>query len=135
MGSGLNVPYFFAINNDKDFTFTNKFYAKENPLHLFEYRQAFLNSNLILDFGFTEGYKKNIINKKTWRKVTFFSKFTKTFRGKNNSSNSLSLQTQDTSNDKYLKLYKIKSNLVDFNQNILENTLSFTHEKKFVTWF
>ena len=71
LGSGLNVPYFFAINNDKDFTFTNKFYAKENPLHLFEYRQAFLNSNLILDFGFTEGYKKTSSTKK-WRKITFF---------------------------------------------------------------
>ncbi len=130
LGSGLNVPYFFALNNDKDFTFTNKFYANENPLHLLEYRQAFLNSNLILDFGFTEGYKKTSSTKKRGEKSHFFSKFTKTFRGKDNSSNSLSLQTQDTSNDKYLKLYKIKSNLVDFNQNILENTLSFTHEKQ-----
>ena len=72
LGSGLNVPYFFAINNDKDFTFTNKFYAKENPLHLFEYRQAFLNSNLILDFGFTEGYKKTSSTKKSGEKSHFF---------------------------------------------------------------
>ena len=32
------------------------------------------------------------------------------------------------SNDKYLKLYKIKSNLVDYNTNNLENSLNFTHE-------
>ena len=44
---------------------------KENPLHLFEYRQAFLNSNLILDFGYTEGYKKTL-SKKAGEKSHFF---------------------------------------------------------------
>ena len=38
-------------------------------------------------------------------------------------------KTQHVSNDKYLKLYKIKSNLVDYNQDTLENSLDFTHEK------
>ena len=32
------------------------------------------------------------------------------------------------SDDKYLKLYKIKSNLVDYNKNYLESSLDFTHE-------
>ena len=31
-------------------------------------------------------------------------------------------------NDKYLKLYKLKSNLVDYNQDTLESSLDFTHE-------
>ena len=42
--------------------------------------------------------------------------------------NTLSFQTQDVSNDKYLKLYKIKSDLVDYNSSTLENSLSFTTE-------
>ena len=46
------------------------------------------------------------------------------------SSNFLSIQTQDTSNDKYLKLYKVKSDLVDFNENILENSIDFTHKNE-----
>ena len=33
------------------------------------------------------------------------------------------------SNDKYLKLYKLKSNLVDYNQDTLESSLNFSHEK------
>ena len=33
------------------------------------------------------------------------------------------------SNDKYLKLYKIESNLVNFNRDTLENSIDFTHEK------
>ena len=32
------------------------------------------------------------------------------------------IKFQDVSNDKYLKLYKIKSNLVDYNQDTLENS-------------
>ena len=58
----------------------------------------------------------------------FFSKFSSYFKGKNNSENTLSLSLQDVSNDKYLKLYKIKSNLVDYNNEILEN--EFTEDEK-----
>ena len=38
------------------------------------------------------------------------------------------MSVQDVSNDNYLKLYKIKSNLVDYNDDTLENSLNFTHE-------
>ena len=58
-----------------------------------------------------------------------FSKFSKNFKGRNNSDNSLSLSFQNVSNDKYLKLYKIKSNLVDYSNDTLESSLNFTHEK------
>ena len=72
LGAGLSIPYYFAIDKDKDFTFTNKFYASENPLFLGEYRQAFQNSNLILDFGYTEGYKKTT-EKRNLARNTIFS--------------------------------------------------------------
>ena len=39
----------------------------------------------------------------------------------------MSLQT--VSNDKYLKLYKLKSNLIDYNQDTLESSLNFSHEE------
>ena len=31
LGTGLKLPYFWAINNDKDFTFTPKIFTSENP--------------------------------------------------------------------------------------------------------
>ena len=31
------------------------------------------------------------------------------------------------SNDKYLKLYKIQSNLIDYNNDYLENSFNFSH--------
>ena len=63
LGSGITVPYFFALSNDKNFTLTNKFYASENPLIIGEYHQAFKNSNFLADFGYTEGYKKTSAKK------------------------------------------------------------------------
>ena len=82
LGTGLKLPYFWAINSDKDFTFTPKIFTSENPLYLGEYRQVFKNSNLIMDFGFTEGYKNTNSKKVAGNKSHFFSKFVKNFIGK-----------------------------------------------------
>jgi len=128
LGEGISVPYFFNFGKDKNFTLTNRFYASENPLFLGEYHQAFKNSNLLTDFGFTEGYKKNSASKKPGDKSHIFLSFLKNFNLQNDSDNTFGLSVQNVSNDKYLKLYKIKSNLVDYNQNTLENSLDFTHE-------
>ncbi len=129
LGFGTSIPYFFAINDDKNFTLTSNFYNTENPLFLGEYHQAFKNSFFLADFGYTEGYKKTSKTKKGGEKSHIFSKFSKNFKGKNNSDNFLSLSFQNVSNDKYLKLYKIKSNLVDYSNDTLESSLNFTHEK------
>ena len=130
LGPGLKVPYYWTLNDDKDFTLTNQLFSSEHPLFLGEYRQAFKKSNLIFDFGYTEGYKKNSTKKTKGDKSHFFSKFVKNFKGVNDSDNNLEITFQELSNDKYLKLYKIKSNLVDYEKNTLENTLSFTHENE-----
>ena len=128
LGSGVTVPYFFALNDNRDFTLTNRLYVSENPLFLGEYRHAFKNSNLITNFGFTEGYKKTSAKKKKGEKSHFFSQYVKNFLGKNGSENTFKFQTQEVSNDKYLKLYKIDTDLVDYSGDSLENSLSFTHE-------
>ena len=128
LGFGISAPYFYAIDKDKNFTLTSKFYAKEHPLFVGEYHQAFKNSSFIADFGYTEGYNKTSELKTEGAKSHFFSKFVKNFTGKNDSENTISLSLQSVSNDKYLKLYKLKSNLVDYNQDTLESSLDFTHE-------
>ena len=128
LGSSIKVPYYWAINKDKDFTLTTKIYTSENPLYLGEYRQVFEQSNLIFDFGFTEGYKKTDEKKVAKNKSHFFSKFVKVFEGKDNSINNFELTVQELSNDKYLKLYKINSSLIGSEIDTLENSLKFTHE-------
>ena len=129
LGEGVSIPYFFAINKDKNFTLTSRIYGSENPLFLGEYHQVFKTFNFLTDFGFTEGYKKTSATKKPGQKSHFFSKIVKNFKGEAGSDNTFRMSVQNTSNDKYLKLYKIKSNLVDYNSDTLENSIDFTHEK------
>ena len=74
LGSSINVPYFWAMDIDKDLTINSKLFASEHPLFLGEYRQVYKNSNLLLDFGYTEGYKK-FFKKKAGDKSHFFSNF------------------------------------------------------------
>ncbi len=128
LGEGLTVPYYWAINKDRDLTITNKLYASENPLFTGEYRQALKNSNLIFDFGYTDGYKKTSAKKVSGQKNHFFSKFVKNFSNlEKNSESTLSITTQNSNNDKYFKLYNINSELVDSDIDNLNNTLDFTH--------
>ena len=128
LGASFAVPYFWAPNKDKDLTITSKLFESEHPLFLSEYRQVFKKSNLILDLGYTEGYKSTSTKKTSGNKSHFFSKFVKKFEGKNNSTNNIEFTSQNVSNDKYFKLYKIKTDLVDYEIDSLENTLSFSRE-------
>ena len=130
LGFGASIPYFFAIDKDKNFTLTSNLFFDENPLITGEYHQVFKDSSFIADLGFTEGYKKTSSTKKKGSKSHLFSKFVKNFEGENGSDNVFSLSFQDVSNDKYLKLYKIKSNLIDYNNDTLQSSLNYTYEKE-----
>ena len=130
LGAGISLPYFWAMNEDKNFTITSRLFVNENPLFVGEFHQAFKDSNLYTDFGYTKGYKNTSSKKVEGDKSHFFSKFIKNFKSENDSDNTFSLQIQNVSNDKYLKLYKINSNLVNYETDILENSISFTKENE-----
>ena len=128
LGAGISIPYFWAIDESKNFTFTNRLQFSENPIFMGEYHQAFKNSFLMTDFGFTEGYKKTSATKKAGQKSHFFSKFVKNYSTDKYES-ILNINLQEVSNDKYLKLYKIKSNLVDYKKDNLENSLNYIFQE------
>ena len=75
----MQIPYFWAVDKDKDFTINNRLFASQHPLMLGEYRQAFKNSSLTFDFGYTGGYKENTPTKKKGDKSHFYTKFIKNF--------------------------------------------------------
>ena len=52
LGNSLTAPYFYAYSQNKDFTFTPRFYASDKFLLQTEYRQVTKNSNSIFDFSF-----------------------------------------------------------------------------------
>ena len=128
LGSSVSLPYFWAIGNDKDLTINNRLFFRENPIFLAEYRQVFKNSDLVFDFGFTDGYKNTTKTKKSGEKSHFFSKLIKKFPiDKKGIENNLEVNLQHVSNKKYLKLYKVESNLVNYETETLENNLDFSH--------
>ena len=83
--------------------------------------------NLVFDFGYTEGYKDTTDTKKPGNKSHFFSKFVKKFNTLGNTETNLEIDLQHVSNKKYLKLYKIDSNLVEYETETLENNFDINH--------
>ena len=79
VGAGIEIPYFWNIAKDKDITFTPRLHASNNPLFLTEYRQDFAKSYLILDTGYTEGYKKKTNFKTPGSRSHFLLKFIKIY--------------------------------------------------------
>ena len=66
-------PYFWNIAKDKDITFTPRFHSSNEPLYLAEYRQDFLKSSLIVDTGYTQGYKNKSNTKTPGSRTHFFT--------------------------------------------------------------
>ena len=130
LGSGIAVPYFWNIANDKDITFTPKLFEKEKPLVLAEYRQDFVNSFLIVDAGYTQGYKKKNNKKSSGGRAHFFSNFNINIFDEQNKKSSLDINVEKVSNDTYLKIYDIKSSLVEKDKVVLENKIDFVYQNK-----
>ena len=126
LGSNVRIPYFWAIDDDKDLTLNNQLFVSEHPLFVGEYRQAFKNSGLNLNFGFTEGYKNTSLTKKAGDKSHIFLNFFKDFNLEESIDESLDINLQYISDKKYLKLYKIDSNLVNYETETLENTFNYS---------
>ena len=109
IGSSFNIPYYHVLADNKDFTIRPRFYSDQKILLQSEYRQINEKSNHIMDFSY-----KN--EKKISDKNHFFSKTIKKLNFYNFNESELTLEVQQTSNDTYLKTYKMKSPLInDFN--------------------
>ena len=129
IGSGFGLPYYWAISNDRDFTFAPKIYRNENPLFLSEYRQAFKNGFLILDTSFTDGYKKTNSTKTDGSRNHIFSEIDFNFNDDDTYLSHLSLKVQKTSNDTYFRIHDIDTALVDSSNTDLKNEISYSYEK------
>ena len=108
----LNILYFFAIAENRDATFSPRFYADDKILLQTEYRHVNLKSNHIADFSyFTEKGKTS---------KDHFYNYNKKFNLDNFEDNEINLKIQQTSNDTYLKTDKLESVLIN-DDNFLEN--------------
>ena len=124
LGASTTIPYFYAINDDKNLTISNKIFSEHHPLVLAEYQQAFKDASLVVDLAYTEGLKKSDTKKDIGQRSHGFLRFIKNFEN-NKRANELELNLENISNRKYLKTYKIQTDLVNSDENILENYLKF----------
>ena len=114
----LNTPYFFAIAENKDVTFSPRFYTDDKILLQTEYRQANSRSNHITDFSYFKAKDKDAKNH-------IFYEYDRNFDVGNFDDSNIDLKIQKTSNDTYLKSNKLNSELINDN-NILENSLGLS---------
>ena len=57
LGRTFKTPYFWAIDDNSDLTFSPIFYNKDNNIYLVEYRKQNQNSLFNLDSSYTSGYR------------------------------------------------------------------------------
>ena len=126
VGTGFALPYYWAISDNKDLTFSPKIYTKENVLFLNEYRQAFRNGFLTLDTSYTEGYKNTSSTKTGGSRNHIFADFDLNFNQDESYQSNLHLKIQRTSNDTYFKKHDINTALVDSENTNLENEIKYS---------
>ena len=126
VGTGFALPYYWAISDNKDLTFSPKIYTKENVLFLNEYRQAFRNGFLTLDTSYTEGYKNTSSTKTDGSRNHIFADFNLNFNQDESYQSNLHLKIQKTSNDTYFKKHDINTALVDSENTNLENEIKYS---------
>ena len=129
LGTGFGLPYYWAISNDKDLTFTPKIYAKENILFLNEYRQAFRNGFLTLDTSYTEGYKKTNTTNTDGSRNHIFAELDLDLNEGSDYESNLSIKVQKTSNDTYFRIHNIETALVDKENTDLKNEIKYSFSK------
>ncbi len=104
LGSSLQIPYFYALSNNQDFTFKPTFFDKDIFMFQNEYRQQNENSYFIADFNIVNNYKSKKSNEKNTL-THLFSKFQIDLSYKNFIESSLNFSFQKVNNDTYLKVF------------------------------
>ncbi len=111
----FSIPYFSVLSQNKDLTFTPRFYSNENFLLQTEFRQENKDSSHITDISLFNENDKN-------SKSHFFYKYNKFIKYADFDEGNINLKIEKTSNDTYLRKNKLSSALFK-SLNVLENTL------------
>ncbi len=104
LGTSLQIPYFYAFSQNKDFTFKPTIFDKNILMFQNEYRQQNMNSFFISDFNIVDGYKSKKSNEKNTL-THLFSKYQIDLDLENFIESSLNISFQKVSNDTYLKVF------------------------------
>ena len=115
LGAALNLPYFLVLSNNKDLTFSPRLYTKNKYLVQSEFRHVDKNSKNIIDFSVLKNKKNS--------KDHFFLESENKLNFEKFDESSLSIKLENTSNETYLKTYKLESPLIK-NENLLNSYIN-----------
>jgi len=128
LGSAIEIPYFNALAEDKDFTFKPRLYSDKSLILQTEYRAEKEKSSHIFDFSFFNHGSENIFNSKK-RKSHFFSNSILNLENEKFDNTKIELNIETTSNDTYLKTYKVKSPLIE-NETLLNSYVNINMDNQ-----
>jgi len=122
-GSAFTLPYFHAISNNKDLTFSPRLYSANKILAQTEYRSVNDKLRHTIDFS--------LLNEKSRSpKTHFFSNSQKELDFSYFDNSNLTLDLQYSSNDTYLKSYELESPLINNDAGTLTSIFSFNASKE-----
>ena len=135
LGQTIKTPYFWAISDNKDLTFTPIYYFDENSIFLTEYRQQNEKSKFYIDSSYTQGYKNinkkdnsgNEIKRTDGSRNHLFFNFLGSYEDLLFSQNDLEVNIQRISQKNYLNVNQIntehvKQDMTSLNNNIIFNS-------------
>ena len=122
----VNTPYYFAISEESDFTFSPRIYENSDFLYQGEYRKEMKNSSHIIDAGvFGNDFSSTSKNSS---KTHLFLKSKLTTALSYFEESYLDIDIQLTSNDNYLKALDVKSPIIE-SQSLLGSNFKFNASK------
>ena len=130
--SYLKTPYFFALSESTDFTFSPRIYDNQENIYQGEYRKVTKNSNHIFDASIKND--NFLISSGNASQTHFFSKSTIQTNFDLFDYSKIDLQFQNVSNDKYLKTFDINSPIISSNST-LNSKIEFEGSKDDLEFF
>ena len=132
LGSSLQIPYFYTLSDNKDFTFKPTFFDKDILMFQNEYRQQNKNSYFIADLNIVNNYKSKKSNEKNTL-THLFSKYQVDLPYENFIESSLNFSFQKVNNDTYLKVFDtniVNTDLKPINFDSLESDIDLNLENE-----
>ncbi len=115
-GLSLNLPYFFALAENKDITISPRFFLNDKFLLQSEFREKNKKSFHLADISQYISNNDNL-------KGHFFYDFNKKYKTENYDDIDLNIEIQQVTDETYLKAFKIDSPIIK-NKTKLKNLLS-----------
>jgi len=135
LGSSASIPYYHVISKDKDLTFKTTIFDNDMLMLQNEFRQSNIDSALILDLGYVNGYKSSQTSTKN-SISHFFGKYQSDLNLENFEESELNLNLEKISNDTYLKVFESnisKNKITPQDSNVLNSKIELKLKNESMT--